>query len=350
VVVKGKIYIGVFIYQRTMVYIYRKVIGNKEYYYLRASIREKDRIITKDIAYLGSDLGRVREQVDELPKKYHEQIRKTYKTIQRFLDINSYREQAKEKLPKGTFLSPDSLLNIEAAHIHYQTRFPKKDPLTQQETWKEFIIEFAFNTTSIEGNTITLKEAAHLLVESRVPKDKTLREIYDLQNTEKTFNSILRDAPQEITHDLIQDIHRGLLANIDNRNGYRTDEVRVFKAAFASTPAPYVMTDMELFLKWTDTQKDLHPFVRAVIFHHKFEKIHPFMDGNGRTGRMLMNVLLLSQSYPPLIIRKKNRPAYLDALHRADKSPPLKAEKEHYADLLEFTAKEYAENYWHIFL
>lgn len=339
-----------FINLRIMVYIYRKVIGNKEYYYLRASIREKDRIITKDIAYLGSDVSQLREQLDRLPKRYHEQIRKTYKTIQRFLDINSYREQAKAMLQKEVMLSPDALLDIEGARIHYNNNFQKKDPLTRQETWKGFIIEFAFNTTSIEGNTITLKEAAHFLVESRVPKDKTLREIYDLQNTEKTFNRIVKDAPQEITHDLILDIHRGLLANIDNRTGYRTQEVRVFKAAFASAPAPYVKTDMELLLQWTDEHKDLHPFVKAVIFHHKFEKIHPFMDGNGRTGRMLMNVLLLGMDYPPLIIRKKNRPAYLEALHKADKSKPSGMAREEYNDLLAVTAKEYTENYWNIFL
>ena len=106
---------------------------------------------------------------------------------------------------------------------------------------------------------------------------------------------------------------------------------------------------MDLLLKWINDQQ-LHPFVRAVIFHHKFEKIHPFMDGNGRTGRMLMNVLLLKEHYPPIIIRKKNRTAYLDVLRKADKTAPLKAKKEDYESLLSFTAKEYADMHWNVFL
>ena len=77
---------------------------------------------------------------------------------------------------------------------------------------------------------------------------------------------------------------------------------------------------MDLLLKWyKENKKNLHPFVLAVIFHHKIEKIHPFLDGNGRTGRMLMNYILIRAGYPPSVIYKKNRDEYLDALGSADK-------------------------------
>ncbi|MFH1072537.1 MAG: Fic family protein [Nanoarchaeota archaeon] len=334
-----------------MVYIYRKTIGDKKYYYLRASVRKNGKIVVKDIKFLGSDIHAIQENLKNIPHVYDQEIRKTYRTINKFLEVNIFLEKVKrEKLKKDLYLDNDSLENIEACRRHWQERFQKLDELTKKEILKHFVIAYAFNTASIEGNTITLKQARDLLTEERVPKDKSLREIYDVQNTEKVFMMIIHER-RDVSHEFIQEIHRRLLEHIDPREGYRTGEVRVFKAAFKSTPAPYVKTDMGLLLQWYHEQeKKIHPFVLAILFHHKFEKIHPFMDGNGRTGRMLMNSILLQHDSPPIIIRKKNRTAYLDVLHKADHCPITRADKNHYAELLEFATNEYKENYWNIFL
>src|SRR3989339_205808 len=75
------------------------------------------------------------------------------------------------------------------------------------------------------------------------------------------------------------------------------------------------------FLRLSRENKNkLHPLVLATIFHHKFEKIHPFMDGNGRTGRMLLNYILITKNYPPLIIHKSARKDFLEVMRKADKS------------------------------
>src|SRR3989338_2497081 len=156
-----------------MAYIYRKVIGNREYYYLRASIRKNSKIIIKDIAYLGRDINAVHEKLKDIPIKYAGEIRKTYKTINRFLEANKYLQMAESlKLKKDLFLGKDSLENIEACKIHWTSKFSKLDELTKEETLKNFIIEFAFNTTSMEGNTITLKQAQNLLLDNLTPKGK----------------------------------------------------------------------------------------------------------------------------------------------------------------------------------
>ena len=150
---------------------------------------------------------------------------------------------------------------------------------------------------------------------------------------------------------MIIKIHDELLDNIDERKGYRKTDVRVLRSNFQATPAPYVKTDMDILLKWHNNNKNkLHPFVLATIFHHKFEKIHPFMDGNGRTGRMLLNFILLKNNYPPLIIYKKTREEYLSSMRGADKSGIENCEKEDYADLVQFNADEMTESYWNIFL
>jgi len=333
-----------------MVYIYKKKIGEREYYYLRASQKRGNKTLVKDIAYLGSNIKAVKTALEKLPK-YKEQIRKAYKLINIALESNLYLEKIKSsKIRKDEHLNYDSLIEIEACKLHYNAVFKKMHNLTKQEILKNFIIEFAYNTASIEGNTINLSEARNLLQEGFTPKNKTLREIYDLQNTESVFNSLLA-SKKEITHDFIISIHKELLNNIDSRIGYRTEEVRVFKSRFDSSPAQYVKTDMAILLKWYNKNRHkLHHLVLAVIFHHKFEKIHPFMDGNGRTGRMLLNYILLRNNYPPFIIHSKKRQMYLDALSKADDSKLTSFSKEEYAKLLEFASAEMVDSYWSIFL
>ena len=331
-----------------MVYIYKKTIGNKEYYYLRASKMEKGRMITKDIAYLGSTLEEVKKSLNKIPKA---QIRVAYKKINKFLESNKYLKEAQKlKIKQTLFLDKSLLEEIEACQLHWQKIFKKLDKKTQEDYFKGFIIDFAFNTTSIEGNTITLKEASMLLTEQRTPKNRTLREIYDIQNTESVFMKLLEEK-KGLTHEFIIQMHKELMANTDFRHGYRTSDVHVMHSRFEASPAPYVSTDMDILINWYNENKNkLHPFILACIFHHKFEKIHPFFDGNGRTGRMLMNFILLNANYPPIIIRKRNRAEYLETLSRADGAGLKDIPAKSYKPLIEFSANEYTDNYWDVFL
>jgi len=335
--------------EKGMVYIYKKIKGDKTYYYLRASQRKGERVVVKDIVYLGSALEEVKKALENLPK-WKEQIRKAYKTIHNFLEVNHYAEKvAQQKIKQDNFLG-QQLRAVEACALHYRTVFHHQQKITQQETLKNFIVEFAFNTTAIEGNTIKLQQARNLLQEGILPSNKTLREVHDIQNTEKVFFELLQ-TKEEITHELIIKVHETLMEYIDPRKGYRTEDVRVIKANFKATPAPYVKTDMDLMLRWLqEHRKKLHPLVLATMLHHKFEKIHPFMDGNGRTGRMLMNYMLIKENYPPLVIRTKKRMEYLQALREADKGELFTTDREAYAKLINFVAAEMSQNYWNIFL
>ena len=332
-----------------MAYIHVKRVGNKKYYTLRVSVRKGNRIITKDLANLGSDLSKIK--IDDLEKKYHKEIRKSYKTIKKFLDTNYYIEKAsKLKLKKDPSLSKELLIEIEAARIHYKSKFFKLDELTKKEIYENFLINFAFNTTSIEGNTITLEEAAKLLQENKTPKDKTLREIYDLQNTEKVFFELL-DKNKIINHEFIIHIHDSLMENVDKRKGYRIHDIRVFRAHFEASPGRYIRADMNILLDWYEkNKKNFHPFVIAAMLHHKFEKVHPFAEGNGRTGRMLMNYILMRNGYPPFIVRKARRSEYLDALGEGDKSSIKDMDSKYFKELVKFLAEEMIYSYWNNFL
>jgi Fic family protein len=333
-----------------MVYIYVKKVGGKPYYYLRLSKRVGGKVRIKDIAYLGSEVSELEANIDKLNKKYGKEIRKAYKTLKRFIDSNHYLEKVKKlKIKSNDYIDYALLEEIEAIRMHFNEHFLKLDRETIKNTYKNFLVEFAYNTTSIEGNTITLNEANKLLRDNLTPNEKTPREIFDLQNTQKVFFDLLEN-DFELNHDFIIRIHDSLMINIDARTGYRTHDIRVIRSHFDASPAKYVRTDMDLLIKWYNKNKgSLHPLVLASLFHQKFEKIHPFSDGNGRTGRMLMVYVLLKSKYPPIIIQKINRAEYLKTLAIADKSPPSSIEPKYFKELVNYVASEYADAYWNTF-
>jgi len=334
-----------------MAYIHVKRIGDKKYYTLRMSIRKGDKVVTKDIANLGDDLFKIR--IEDLEKKYKKEIRKSYHAIKKFLDSNHYIEIAKKlKLKKDEYLTKEQIFEIEAVKLHYQKTFLKLDSLTKQDVFESFLINFAVNTTSIEGNTITLKEAYDLFKENITPK-KPLRDVYDLINTKKVI-LFLQEKKPEINSDLIENIHDMLLENIDNRKGFRNHDIRILGQPFKPSPAIYVKADIGLLLKWyNDNHNKIHPWVLAIFFHHKFEKIHPFSDGNGRAGRILVNYILDLSGYPPLIISRRFRKEYLKLMNEADnalKNNLLDNDLKYYRGLIEFIHSQFFASYWDNFL
>lgn len=331
-----------------MAYIYKKIIGEKPYYYLRISKRVNDRVITKDIAYLGDDPLQIHAKLDKLPLHYKKELRKGYKNIKKFIDTQRYLTKVK-KLKSDPYCGAELLRNIEGIKLHFKEHFSKLNAMTQHEVYENFLIEFAYNTTSIEGNTITLQEAEKLLREQLTPKNKSPREIFDLQNTQKVFFYLLEQKPA-FNEELLIKIHDMLIENIDVRKGYRTHDIRVFKSRFEASHGIYVKADMNLLFTWYSTCKDtLHPFALACLFHHKLEKIHPFSDGNGRTGRMILNYMLLHENYPPLILQKKRRVDYLKALSVADTAGIKDIEPDQFRGIVRFIAEELITSYWNNF-
>lgn len=331
-----------------MVYIYKKSIGDKSYYYLRASKRKGSRVLSKDIAYLGSSIAEVQRALSKLPEH---QIREAYKTLNRFVGRNKWLEKSQNaKLKDSPFISKELLEEVEACRLHWNEEFCQRHELTKEDRIKIFSIEFAFNTTSMEGNTISLEQTGLLLTEELTPANKTLREIFDVQNTQQVLMKITKEPPK-ITNDSLISIHKSLMENVDSRIGFRNSDVHVIGSGFESTPAQYIKTDIDLLIRWLEqNKKSMHPIALAAIFHHKFERVHPFFDGNGRVGRMALNAILIKEGYPPMIIRKKRRKEYLLALKSADKAGLTEASPTDYRRLVSFIAEEMADTYWNTFL
>jgi Fic family protein len=225
--------------------------------------------------------------------------------------------------------------------------------LTRQDIYGLFLIKFAVSSTGIEGNTINLEQASKLLTENILPKDKTLREVYDLQNTKKVFFDLVERKPP-LTAETILQVHDHLLENIDARRGFRTHDIHIVGQPFKPSPGRYVRLDMKLLLQWYNEYKNkIHPLALAIFFHHKLENIHPFYDGNGRTGRMILNLTLFHYHYPPLIIPKAQREKYLQVMSAADKGLQkslLSQEMGSYQPLFQFVFTEFRKTHWNTFL
>jgi Fic family protein len=185
-------------------------------------------------------------------------------------------------------------------------------------------LEWTYNSNSIEGNTLTLAETRVVLEDGLTIGGKSLSEHFETINHDKAITYL-----EEIVHpdyrirmvDLMH-IHELIMTNIDKEYAgrVRNGMVRIVGANFIP-PSPDKVSDllMELIDFVNNNPLILDPAVLAAIFHHRFVWIHPFFDGNGRTGRLAMNLLLMQYGYPPAIILKNDRAKYYTALNAANK-------------------------------
>ncbi len=289
-------------------FVEKKIIGKNSYYYLKHSFRINGKVKTKTLAYIGSekDLRKINKLKSKFTKAKLEKIKK------------GFADEMRENWDK-ILLDKKEEIKIDLIRKEFSLKLKQLNHQTKKEMFDDFLTYFVFNTNAIEGNTLTLKETNLLLNEGITPRGRSLREINDHLNSKKVFY-YLYEGSRGINENLIIKIHDMLLENIDNRKGYRNQNVRVIGAMFEPSPHRYIKTDIGLLLKWyRKNLKRLHPVILASIFHHKFEKIHPFYDGNGRTGRMLLNLILIKNNFPPVVLSNQQRKTYYSVLSKADK-------------------------------
>ena len=181
---------------------------------------------------------------------------------------------------------------------------------------KSFDVEYAHNSTAIEGNTLTLIQTRAILEEGLSVGGKTLREIYEVTNHAKAFAYVKKRVSEGLPLDepALKDIHALLMENILMGGVYRNVEVRISGAGF-KPPAPNEMyRQVKNFFADLPYRTDLNPIELAAWTHAEFVKIHPFVDGNGRTSRMLMNYQLMAGGFLPISIAKESRLEYFEAL------------------------------------
>lgn len=185
-----------------------------------------------------------------------------------------------------------------------------------------FRVELTYTSNAIEGNTLTRRETAVVIEKGLTVGGKTLKEHLEATNHAHALDfvhTLIKKKPSQLTIRDVLDIHSMILKGIDDDNSgqLRNLPVRI-SGSLVVLPNPRKVRDlMDGFLSWLTVRQDLHPVAFAGEAHYRLVSIHPFVDGNGRTARLLMNLLLLMAGYPPAIIRKRDRLAYLGALEKA---------------------------------
>ncbi|WP_025027488.1 Fic family protein [Caldalkalibacillus mannanilyticus] len=186
---------------------------------------------------------------------------------------------------------------------------------------EHLLLDWTYNSNAIEGNTLTLSETK-VALEGVTIGGKTLREHLEVINHKEAIlyvEDIVRKK-ESFSERQIKNIHRLILKGIDDENAgaYRKENVVISGAQHIPPDALQVTIQMEKLVSMYENEwQSLHPVDRAAYLHIIFVKIHPFIDGNGRTARLLLNLELMKNGYPPIIIEKKRRVEYYESLDKA---------------------------------
>ena len=188
-----------------------------------------------------------------------------------------------------------------------------------QSLHEALVLEWTYHSNAIEGNTLTLKETK-VVLEGITVGGKSMREHFEAINHREAIAWVesIVGRQEPFSEHLVKSIHQLLLKNIDGDNAGRYRQENVMIAGAEHMPPEYLhlpelMSDL---VKWYE-QQSYHPVERAARLHVDFVGIHPFVDGNGRTARLLMNFDLMMSGFLPVIIKAENRLSYYEALDKA---------------------------------
>lgn len=241
--------------------------------------------------------------------------------------------ESAEKPVDGRYKSAKSLLEmIDRKKAELDTRRPLTEGEIERLT-EEFVVEYTYNSNAIEGNTLTLRET-DLVLRGLTIDQKPLKDHMEAVGHKDAFYFV-RDLVKEqepLSESVIKQIHYLVLADKkEDRGVYRRVPVRIMGAKHEPVQPYLIQPKMERLLEDYRNNTE-HIITKLARFHIEFEGIHPFIDGNGRTGRLLVNLELMKAGYPPIDIKFKDRVAYYNAFddyyekHRLDAMEKLFAE------------------------
>jgi Fic family protein len=286
-----------------MTYLQERRIGGRTYHYLTKSIRLPDgkiKKIQKLVRNPGAD-----------PKRYEEYFTEKIRGAQWEYALKRYR--------LNSVYTKDEFRKIEGIRVDYRTLLAKLTKSQLKDVFDRFTVNYTYESNALEGNSLTLKDVAIVMLENTIPREKNLREVYDTRNSRRVVEQIIKKKLR-INHKDVKKMHRILMTDISTAIGYKKIPNYIVGKTIETTPPEKVEEEMTKLLAWTNENPEkLHPLQLSADFHGKFEKIHPLEDGNGRVGRFLSNVILVNNDYPPLIIRKTQRMSYLKALEDFDR-------------------------------
>ncbi|MBS3088221.1 Fic family protein [Candidatus Pacearchaeota archaeon] len=209
-----------------------------------------------------------------------------------------------------------------------------KIPLTishlSDKQWEAFSELFAYNTNAIEGSELNSQEVRQILEEDKWP-DKSKRDIAETYGVNEAIEFI-RKTKEHISLDLIKELHRIVFKNSKSFAGEfrKTGEEVAVRDGLGNlvhegAPQSRVIYLLNKLIEWYNKHKLIYPaLILAAVVHNQFENIHPFRDGNGRVGRLLLNNILIKHKLPPINIDLRNRKEYYQSLQSYEKNHDIK--------------------------
>jgi Fic family protein len=298
-----------------MVYHEMREVNGQKQNYLVSNSREKSKWVKKS-KFIGTGIID-KEKIEELKKEF---------------EIEIICDKASENLSKEQILEIEKLKRVYNEKI----RLLSKEEFEIFEN--TFFTELTYDSNAIEGSSLSLEDTNLIVNESLVPEGKTLREVNEAKNHMKAIK-FLKSYRGDLTELFILKLHSIILKDIsENFAGrYRENPVRIFKSDVTFPDYEKVPQLVKNLIYWYKQNKSkLHQFELAIIFSMKLVSIHPFVDGNGRISRLLMNFLLKKKDYPWINIYMKQRAEYLKAVRKAN--------DEQYKSIIEFSIKSLKEN------
>lgn len=233
----------------------------------------------------------------------------------------AYQEGRAWKIPVDTSRPTDGRYKSKESILSQIDRkkeeLDHRRPLTEGEVARlneEFVVEYIYNSNAIEGNTLTLRET-DLVLRGLTIEQKPLKDHMEAVGHKEAFEFVQEMVKSNVplSENVIKQIHYLVLAEKkEDRGVYRRIPVRIMGAKHEPVQPYLIVPKMEQLLKGYENNKK-HLVTKLARFHIEFEGIHPFIDGNGRTGRLLVNLELMKAGYPPIDIKFTDRIAYYNA-------------------------------------
>jgi Fic family protein len=312
-----------------MAYIETIKRGKQNFYYLTQTVRYQDKY--KKIRWFLAKGNVKKEELEKKAKKVEKELQKKVAQYQ--------------KTPSLYILDKKTQKELENIKLGYKKIIKKLSKVEYEVIEKQHLISFTFNTNALEGSTISLKDTVHIMEDGIVPANHELREIHEITNTKKAYE-FMKNYKGLVSSPFIKKIHYNLTFNILNEQAGNYRRIQVYMGGSKHKPpkAKEVKSQMSKLMGWIKNNNNLHPVILLAYIHHYFIAIHPFIDGNGRTGRLLLNFMLMKAGYPPICIRLKERIKYIDNLEKARNGNPkyfiefiISKVKEAYKDLVDNT-------------
>jgi len=281
-------------------HVEKRKVGKRTKYYLAHTLRIQKKF-KKLRVYLGLSENEANKKRPEAERILKERIA-AYKTISD---------------PFRNVITPSELGEIKTLVAKGEVKIRH----LSEDDWRIFTESFVYNTNAIEGSSVTPGEVKDILEKEQWPKEREKWEISETYGLSDAV-SYIRKTKEHISLQLIKDLHRIVFKNSKSFAGAfrkRGQEVAVVNSLgevmHRGAPSATVVKLLKDLVAWYDKNRNKYPaIVLAIVVHNQFETIHPFADGNGRVGRLLLNNILLMHNKPPVNIELRNRKEYYAAL------------------------------------